>query len=53
MFALPIYLIEPIWKQFSNLLSARKVDHPLGHYRWEGGGPAVGRDLPIGVAFKD
>jgi hypothetical protein len=31
--ALPIYLIEPIWEQFINLLPTRKVDHPLGCYR--------------------
>ncbi len=31
--ALPTYLIEPIWEQFSNLLPARKIDHPLGCYR--------------------
>lgn len=31
--ALPTYLVEPLWKQFSDLLPARKVDHPLGCYR--------------------
>jgi transposase len=31
--ALPTYLIEPIWEQFSALLPARKVDHPLGCHR--------------------
>ncbi len=31
--ALPTYLIEPIWEQFSDLLPARKVDHPLGCHR--------------------
>ncbi len=30
---LPTYLIEPIWEQFSDLLPARKVDHPLGCHR--------------------
>ena len=33
--ALPTYLIEPIWEQFSDLLPDRKVDHPPGgHQRW-------------------
>jgi transposase len=31
--ALPTYLIEPIWEQFSDLLPDRKVDHPLGCHR--------------------
>src|ERR671910_3688644 len=31
--ALPPYLIEPIWQQFSALLPERKVDHPLGCHR--------------------
>ena len=31
--ALPTYLIEPIWEQFSELLSARKTDNPLGCHR--------------------
>ena len=32
--ALPTYLIEPIWEQFSKLLPAREVvDHPLGCHR--------------------
>lgn len=31
--ALPTYLIEPIWEQFSDLLPSRKVDHPLGCHR--------------------
>lgn len=31
--ALPPYLIEPIWEQFSALLPERKVDHPLGCHR--------------------
>ena len=31
--ALPTYLIEPIWAQFSALLPSRKVDHPLGCHR--------------------
>ncbi|CAA9427950.1 MAG: hypothetical protein AVDCRST_MAG80-365 [uncultured Rubrobacteraceae bacterium] len=31
--ALPPYLIEPIWEQFSALLPERQVDHPLGCHR--------------------
>jgi hypothetical protein len=31
--ALPSYVIEPIWKQFSDLLPDREVDHPLGCHR--------------------
>jgi transposase len=31
--ALPTYLIEPIWEKFSDLLPARKTDHPLGCHR--------------------
>ena len=31
--ALPTYLIEPIWQQFSALLPERKTDHPLGCHR--------------------
>ena len=31
--ALPTYLIEPIWEQFSALLPERKVEHPLGCHR--------------------
>jgi transposase len=31
--ALPPYLIEPIWQQFSALLPEREVDHPLGCHR--------------------
>ena len=31
--ALPPYLIEPIWQQFSELLPEREVDHPLGCHR--------------------
>ena len=31
--ALPPYLIEPIWAQFSALLPERKVSHPLGCHR--------------------
>ena len=31
--ALATYLIEPIWQQFSALLSEREVDHPLGCHR--------------------
>src|SRR5215218_9038811 len=31
--ALPPYLIEPIFQQFSALLPERKVDHPLGCHR--------------------
>jgi transposase len=31
--ALPPYLIEPIWQQFSALLPVREVDHPLGCHR--------------------
>ena len=28
--ALPPYIIEPIWQQFSALLPEREVDHPSG-----------------------
>lgn len=31
--ALPPYLIEPIWQQFSARLPERKVNHPLGCHR--------------------
>jgi hypothetical protein len=31
--ALPPYLIEPIWQQFSALLTERKTNHPLGCHR--------------------
>ena len=31
--ALPPYIIEPIWQQFSALLPERKVNHPLGCHR--------------------
>jgi transposase len=31
--ALPPYLIEPIWQQFSALLTEREVNHPLGCHR--------------------
>jgi transposase len=31
--ALPPYLIEPIWQQFSVLLPEREMDHPLGCHR--------------------
>jgi transposase len=31
--ALPPYLIEPIWQQFSALLPERLTDHPLGCHR--------------------
>lgn len=31
--ALPPYLIEPIWEQFSALLPERKTSHPLGCHR--------------------
>jgi transposase len=31
--ALPPYLTEPIWQQFSALLPVREVDHPLGCHR--------------------
>jgi transposase len=31
--ALPPYIIEPIWEQFSALLPDREVDHPLGCHR--------------------
>ena len=31
--ALPTYLTEPIWEQFSALLPERKADHPLGCHR--------------------
>lgn len=41
--ALPTYLIETIWEQFSDLLPARKVDHPLGCRR---------RRVPDRVVFE-
>ncbi len=31
--AIPPYLIEPIWQQFSALLPEREVNHPLGCHR--------------------
>src|SRR3712207_7102088 len=31
--ALPQYIIEPIWGQFSALLPEREVNHPLGCHR--------------------
>jgi len=31
--ALPPYLIEPIWQQFSALLPEREINHPLGCHR--------------------
>jgi transposase len=31
--ALPPYLIEPIWQQFSTLLPEHRTDHPLGCHR--------------------
>jgi transposase len=31
--ALPPYIIEPLWQQFSALLPEREVDHPLGCHR--------------------
>jgi transposase len=31
--ALPPYIVEPIWQQFSALLPEREVDHPLGCHR--------------------
>ncbi len=31
--AVPPYIIEPIWEQFSALLPKRDVDHPLGCHR--------------------
>ncbi len=31
--ALPPYIIEPIWEQFSILLPQRKVEHPWGSHR--------------------
>ena len=41
--ALPPYLIEPIWQQFSALLPKREVDHPLGCHR---------RRIPDRVIFE-
>jgi transposase len=41
--ALPQYIIEPIWEQFTALLPERKADHPLGCHR-----PRV----PDGVVFE-
>ena len=34
--AIPPCIIEPIWQQFTDLLSDRKVDHPLGCHRLVG-----------------
>jgi hypothetical protein len=31
--AVPPYIIDPIWQQFSVLLPNRNVDHPLGCHR--------------------
>ncbi len=31
--ALPPYIIEPIWEQFTDLLPEREVNHPLGCHR--------------------
>ena len=31
--AVPPYIIEPVWEQFSALLPHREVDHPLGCHR--------------------
>jgi transposase len=31
--AIPPYIIEPIWEQFSALLPEREVHHPLGCHR--------------------
>jgi hypothetical protein len=31
--AIPPYIIEPIWEQFSALLPEREVHHPLGSHR--------------------
>ena len=31
--ALPPYIIEPVWQQFSALLPERRTDHPLGCHR--------------------
>ena len=31
--AIPPYIIEPIWQQFSALLPERKTSHPLGRHR--------------------
>jgi len=31
--ALPPYLIEPIWQQFSALIPQRRTNHPLGCHR--------------------
>jgi transposase len=33
MRAVPPYIIESIWEQFSALLPKRNVDHPLGCHR--------------------
>ena len=41
--ALPPYLIEPIWQQFSALLPEREVYHPLGCHR---------RRIPDRVVFE-
>jgi transposase len=31
--AIPPYIIEPIWEQFTTLLPEREVNHPLGCHR--------------------
>ena len=41
--ALPTYLIEPIWEQFSALLPERETDHPLSCHR---------RRISDGVVFE-
>ncbi len=41
--AIPPYLIEPIWQQFSALLPEREVHHPLGCHR---------RRIPDRVVFE-
>ncbi len=41
--ALPPYIIEPIWEQFSALLPKHEIDHPLGCHR---------RRIPDRVVFE-
>ena len=41
--ALPPYIIEPVWQQFSALLPEREVNHPLGCHR---------RRIPDRVVFE-
>src|SRR5918996_1435523 len=44
--ALPPYLIEPIWQQFSALIPERRTSHPLGCHRPRIPDRVVGLELP-------